>query len=129
VETTPTPESELLEEEAGTSLPAPTSTPAPIGPAEPVAEFKKPETRAAVKDYLSAVDALKRMPTPVIVPSRGSDPYINQNAITGYLNQLGQVMQRIKTQREAAEATLDPSEKKRFRALQRSVETNSPDDQ
>jgi hypothetical protein len=94
-----------------------------------VAEFKKPETRAAIKDYLSAVEALKRMPPPATLPSSGSDPYVNQSAITGYLNQLGQVMQRIKTQREAAEATLDPTEKKRFRALQRSVETNERDDQ
>jgi hypothetical protein len=82
-----------------------------------------------VKDYLSAVEALKTMPKPVIIQSGGDDPYVNQSAITGYLNNLGQVMQRIRTQREAAEATLDPTEKKRFRALQKSVESNSPDDQ
>jgi hypothetical protein len=116
------PPAEIFPEPAGRSAPPEIqSTPVEATDPQAAAQFKNPQTQAAVADYQAKWQQLQN--------DRESgenlgaiDPLVNPQAITDYANQLGGHANQLDQAERAAKSLMDPNEKKRFKAFQHQLE-------
>lgn len=123
-----TPESTVTEV-AGSSLPTasitatqfPTPGPAPTS----VPQFHDPETQAAVEAYQNSWRRFQQDARDGA--NMGDlDPLTNPGAITGYANKIGADANQLDAAERAARQTMNPEERKRFKAFQKDLQ--SPED-
>lgn len=121
----PTP-TEIVNQAAGTSLAAEAETPAaesfPTPTAAPTAaaQYRNPETQAAVDEYSHAWQQFKADGEAGATLGE-IDPLTNPGAIVDYANKIGTDTNQLDQAERAAKGTMNPEEKKRFKAYQKEL--------
>jgi hypothetical protein len=110
---------------SGESPPQQLSQGTPAASQTPAAIFHSQAANDALERYSAARAAIKEIPVPVLINS--GDPLASHAAITGYLNELGRRVDTLKTQQSAVQQNLDPDERKRFKQLEKSLDSPPED--
>lgn len=104
---------------AGSSLPL-EATPTEVSTPSPLSQYRKPETQAAVEDYISKWQQLQH--DGQIKQNLGLiDPLTNRGAIIDYANKIGADANQLDQAERAAKGLMKPDEKKRFKAFQKEL--------
>jgi hypothetical protein len=121
---------EITEESAGRdNLLAETPAPANVeasAPGSPVAQFKNPQTQAAVEDYQSKWQALQD-DAQAGAHLDAIDPLVNPQALTDYANRIGTHANQLDQAERAAKDFMSSQEKKRFKSLQKELQEEHED--
>jgi hypothetical protein len=124
---------EVVTEAAGTSLPlssapsTPTDASSVSASAEPLVQFKNPQTQAAVEDYQAKWQQLQN-DRETGENLDAIDPLVNPQAISDYAGKVGAHANQLDQAERAAKGLMDPNEKKRFKAFQHQLEEEQPEE-